>query len=527
MAVEPKKRKGRVVYGVSNAWNGGIAWELVGPNRREAEQRDRAMKKEIASGTYVPPASSKALTVRQETDLWAQGRTNASADDERRLLRLYLHPRPWLCDMRASEMRPSPHTDQLVAELKAEKKADGSRRISDKTIGNFLGVMRQAYKAAIRAGRCTVQPIVLEPGTLDLTRQREPEIYTPAELVVLTRHHTIPWPIRVLNALCGLGGLREGEAIGAKWGELDLQTEPLWALVVRRQYEGRKLKTKRPRVVPIHHELRAILEAWGREGFELYTGRKPTADDFIVPNCSSRSKHPHHTRSSYYKQFVKHAEAAGVRPRSLHSTRHTFITLCRRGRAREDVLERVTHNAVGKMIDRYTHFDFEPLCEAVMCLNLDAHRDLPPGGGIPGNSVSAPGVLGRSNSAQLLASASGPRGSIPGASTTDQHQNSSPQNTRRDFRREEGRQNQAEESFSGSLASANRRRKRRLLAYAECDPSAARPGLAITRGLDAAYRGDGAEALKEIAEAGHALGLVDDETRRHARRAAAGRKGGR
>lgn len=513
MAVVPRKRKGRVVYGVSNEWKGKPAWELVGPNKREAEQRDRAMKKEIADGTYQPPATAKALTVKQEAELWSVPRTNANANEERRMLRLYLYSRPWLCDMRADEMRPSPHTDRLVTELKAQKKANGDP-LSHKTIDNFLAVMRQVYKAAIRAGRCTVQPIQLEPGTLDTSREEEPEIYEPAEVVVLTRNVGIPWPIRMLNGLCSLGGLREGESIGAKFGEIDLTTQPLKALVVRRQYEGRKLKTKRPRVVPLHPELWKLLEAWATEGFELYMGRKPTKDDFIVPNNSSRSKHPHHTRSSYYKQFVKHAEAVGVRPRSLHSTRHTFISLCRRAGANKFDLERVTHNAAGDMIDRYTHGVWIPLCEAVLHLNLDAHRDLPPGSGIPGNSGSAPGEHIDVNATRLLDSAASTLGSIPGASTSDQYQNGSLKNSRQDFRQEYGGHKGEEQSFADGLASANRRRKRRLLSYQECSPSDAKPGLALTRGLDALYAGDLKAVVGEVADAAHAKGYITTETRR-------------
>jgi hypothetical protein len=64
---------------------------------------------------------------------------------------------------------------------------------------------------------------------------------------------------------------------------------------------------------------------------------------------------------------------------SLHSTRHTFITWARRGGARSDVLEVVTHNAAGKMIDQYTHWDWEPLCDAVACLNYASGVKKAPG----------------------------------------------------------------------------------------------------------------------------------------------------
>jgi hypothetical protein len=55
---------------------------------------------------------------------------------------------------------------------------------------------------------------------------------------------------------------------------------------------------------------------------------------------------------------------------TLHATRHTFITLARRGGARAEVVEQISHNARGTIVDHYTHWDWEPLCEAVLALQL-------------------------------------------------------------------------------------------------------------------------------------------------------------
>ena len=68
-------------------------------------------------------------------------------------------------------------------------------------------------------------------------------------------------------------------------------------------------------------------------------------------------------------------KAAGVPNLSLHSTRHTFTTLCRRGGANDAVLEKVTHNAKGSIVDRYTHWDWAPLCQAVLCLGVEPNVD--------------------------------------------------------------------------------------------------------------------------------------------------------
>jgi len=47
-----------------------------------------------------------------------------------------------------------------------------------------------------------------------------------------------------------------------------------------------------------------------------------------------------------------------------------MITLARTDGARVDVLERITHNAAGAMIDTYTYFEWDDLCDAVSCIRL-------------------------------------------------------------------------------------------------------------------------------------------------------------
>jgi hypothetical protein len=127
------------------------------------------------------------------------------------------------------------------------------------------------------------------------------------------------------------------------------------------------LKTNRPRKLPGHPALATLLEGWWREGFELTYARRPSSADWMVP-LRSGSTRPQ-TKSSAYKAFRAACKALGIENRSLYSTRHTMITWARRGGAGPDVLEKITHNAAGRIIDQYTHWDWEPLCQAVLCLD--------------------------------------------------------------------------------------------------------------------------------------------------------------
>jgi hypothetical protein len=181
---------------------------------------------------------------------------------------------------------------------------------------------------------------------------------------------------RAFAALAFYTGQREGEVCGRRWRDIDPKVEPLPRLDVTSQYDDRPLKTdsddggEHARKVPIHPELAATLKLWWDEGFEWTYCRKPTIDDFIVPRTKDGKCH---TRSSGYKLFRAHAEACDVDNLSLHSTRHTFLTLTtRHGALREDA-EKITHNRRGETVDEYIHKDWDQLCEVV--LRFDAVFD--------------------------------------------------------------------------------------------------------------------------------------------------------
>lgn len=409
MSVIEKKRKRGTTYYVETWWNKAPWRERSGTDKREAERLDARRKREVAAGTFRPTEVIQRATVALYAADWGAARKNISAADDRRNLARFLAVEEFGA-LHLDDVRPR-HIIEALGKLKSTA--------SVKTLQNAYGTLRTMFRDAVIAELVGTNPCVLPRGFFagEPTAEREP--YTRAEAAVLARHHSIPWPIRVLNTLCLLGGFREGEACGLRWSDLDQEAEPLWSLACSRQYGGRALKTRRPRVVPVHPELQEALAAWGETGFVELMGRAATPDDFIVPHASARVRGGHHTRSTYYKAFVSGCKAAGVPCRSLHSTRHTMITLARRGGARKDVLEQVTHNAKGDIVDRYTHMDWQPLCDAVLAI-----------GSLSGARPSPHLPAGFTRKTALLADVSEPRkyaeehdmtnhepSSIPGAST--------------------------------------------------------------------------------------------------------------
>jgi integrase len=97
--------------------------------------------------------------------------------------------------------------------------------------------------------------------------------------------------------------------------------------------------------------------------------RHPTPDDVVVP----REDGGVHTDASLGAKAVRrHAAAIGLDPshRDFHSFRRGFVTLARTDGANPDRVERITHDARGEMIDRYTYFGFDGLCAAVLTVRV-------------------------------------------------------------------------------------------------------------------------------------------------------------
>lgn len=373
VSIVTRQTKGGPIYWVTYRYQGKQLWERIGGNRRDAERRDATVKRQLQSCSFDPSEAEKRLplTVRQYGVAWLGTRTNKSATDDRQRLTDHVLSREWFAEMRMDDVRAK-HMRKLASELK--------RDLGWKTAKNTYGVTRTMMR------RASADEIITKDPCADLEnqfddghhgKQEERQPYTLTEAATLVYDERIRWDVRVLLGLAFFAGLREGEVCGRRWRDIDRGTRPLWCMDVASQYGGEELKTKRSRKVPVHRELQAILEQWEREGFRLLMRRQPEPDDFIVPNASPWRNADHHTKSTLYKQFRRACEATGVEPRTLHSTRHTFITWARRFGADAGDLAAVTHNAKGTIVDGYTHRQWEPLCEAVSRFRVE-RVDSPP-----------------------------------------------------------------------------------------------------------------------------------------------------
>jgi integrase len=364
MSVIPRKRLKKTVFYVVFSWQGKRVWEHAGTDQREAQRLDARRRKEVREGTYEPDTERAGTTVMQALRAWSLKRKIRSADNESALLERHVIRRTWFSVMPLGNVRPK-HAVRLVEQMKTTRppgEEDEKERepLGDKSIAIIVGALHTFFRDQYIAERVPANPIVLPRGLLSRKSENPRGIYTMQEIARLISPTGLRsadgavYPDQVMfNAIAFYTGAREGEVCGLRWSDWDEGSKPLGCLTIARR-------------APVHPELERRLKAWRKSGFELVFGRPPRPDDLIVPH---RDDVPH-TKSSAYKMWRRSCDLAGVPNRTLHSTRHSFITHARRGGGRKEVIERITHNASGDIIDNYTHWEWDPLCEAMLCFRV-------------------------------------------------------------------------------------------------------------------------------------------------------------
>ena len=334
---------------------------------RDARRLRKQRLADVKAGTYRPGMTSRCPTVGEYAEGWLAERRRdgkRSVDDEATRLRLHVMPR--FGSLRLDAIKP-----RDVASWVRDLQRDG--QLAPKTIINVHGVFsamlsRARFDEAIETNPARDLPRGILP-TNEKSRKTPP--FTRDEAVSLMSDHRIDEDRRTLYAIAALAGQRLGEAAGRRWRDLDREAKPLGMLRVETQYNDQRLKTGRPRQVPVHRVLASVLADWKLRGFVACFGRHPQPDDFIVPDTRKSRNMRSRTKNQVYKALQRDCARIGIPRKGTHSFRRFFISYARMDGARKDVVEKITHNAKGEMIDQYTYLGWETLCEAVNCLTIE------------------------------------------------------------------------------------------------------------------------------------------------------------
>jgi integrase len=315
---------------------GEVHWKQVekaaGSSKREAQRVLRGLQADADDGRYVPAA----LTVLELGRKWLREhvqpnlKPGAAANYKGTF---YTHVAPTLGAVRVDDCKPA-----MVKALLGRKRAEG---LSEETVAKIRRHIHAMFAFAQDAGLVTINPASAprKRGQKQRRRARGTAL-TPAQIARFLEECSPRWRLFFTVALDS--GLRRGELVGLRWGDVDPLDRILYVRRSIGNYDdpedmgddknGEKLTTKTEageRLVPILDGAQAALE-------ELYAAAADRGEDAPVFATVERKRgrdgvlravgRPLSPRM-VTRVFRRYAERAGL-PDSvrLHDLRHTAIT---------------------------------------------------------------------------------------------------------------------------------------------------------------------------------------------------------
>jgi len=248
-------------------------------------------------------------------------------------------------------------------EIKAFMADLKERGLSKNTIRLAVASLRVVLSSAVEDGILAINP-ALRLGRLVESRKSEHEAQAmeageAERFLNAAKEHSPRYYVLFLIAL--RAGLRQGEVLALKWGDLQFgqseQGSNRFLLVQRRWYRGHfsTPKGNRPRRVDMSRELRQVLiEMRDQRLLDAYLkGQQSIGDDLLFPG---EGGNPISVRTLSESYFLPALEKAGLRRFRFHDLRHTFGSLLiEAGAPLPYVKDQMGHSSIQITADKYIH----------------------------------------------------------------------------------------------------------------------------------------------------------------------------
>ncbi len=276
-------------------------------------------------------------------------------DAYRRVIELHVVPRVGRIPLR--HLRPD-HLERLYAELLDDGRANGPGGLHNKTVVEIHMIIRRALDDAVRRGLILTNParIAYSPKRRPLSSNTS-RVWNAEQLAAFLtstrdhRYHAALW-------VTANTGMRRGEILGLRWGDVDLNTAHLSVTrsLVSVGYELHETRGKsRTARRPINLDARTVevLHAWQQhredEDPEFDRG---DPDGHVFARPDGTPTHPQ-LLSDAFQKLVHRSGLPRVR---FHDLRHTHATLLlKAGVPIKVVSERLGHSTPGFTMATYQH----------------------------------------------------------------------------------------------------------------------------------------------------------------------------
>jgi len=334
-------------------------FETVHGGKKDAQRRLHELIVGLEKGIYVRPGR---LTVAEHLTNWLAGyvKTNCqlcTQDGYQNIVEHHLIPA--LGQVQLKHLHP-----QAIQSYYGK----AVEKLSARTVHKHHRLLSQALKYAVRQGYLGRNPCELvDPPSW---KGKPMRTLTPGEVEVLfdtaKDSHFYPLYYSAVST-----GLRQGELLGLRWRDVDLDFLSIsvsQVLYKRRgicQFKEPKTAHSRRRVA-MTPKLALFLREYRAEREQLYRelGKELTLDCLVFAYPDGRPLDP----SVLSHEFARLAKQAGLGGVRFHDLRHTFASLMLlRGAKPKVISEALGHSSVAFTMDVYSHI-IEGMQEDAMAL---------------------------------------------------------------------------------------------------------------------------------------------------------------
>jgi integrase len=322
--------------------------------KREAAAQLIRLKAEADKGQDIDLSKVTLSEFLDRWETWAETQVSAKTLERYKELAAH-HVRPHLGGMRIQKLRPV-NFAELYGKLQRAKK-DGGAGLAPRTVGHVHRFMHRALRSAMQWGLLSANPVATaEPPRVSRT---EIEILAPSQVKTVL-DALRGGPLHIIAILGLATGMRRGEIVALRWGDVDLDAGKIR---VERSLEqtnaGLALKAPKTkagrRAISIPASVTAELRRHWREQQEmrlqLGLGRADD-EDLTFPKLDG-SAWPPDSLTSEWARAIRILKLPKV---TLHALRHTHVSqLIAAGLDAVSVSRRIGHSNPTVTLGVYAH----------------------------------------------------------------------------------------------------------------------------------------------------------------------------
>jgi len=331
-------------------------FENVQGRKAEAQRRLRELLLSVEQGTYV---KSDRLTVAQFLEEWLQdyvATNTAPRTTERYQEIVRVHLIPALGSLPLLSLRPH-HIQKYYSQALESGRRDGKGGLSALTVHKHHRILYESLKYGVRQGILVHNPA--EAVTPPHGQSKELTI-VGANRLQLILEAAKESPYHALFFMIAYTGVRRGEALGLRWGDIDLEKASLSVVQTLQQlrngeYIFREPKNKHSRrQIALSPSLAIALWEYRlkQEQARRLLGKPLAPTDLVFSHPDGRPLRP----NTVSRALQEIARSIGLNDVRLHDLRHAHATiLLQQGVHPKIVQERLGHSSVATTLDIYSH----------------------------------------------------------------------------------------------------------------------------------------------------------------------------